>query len=137
MIVINIPGEMRGKGRPRFTTRGGHGRAFTDAKTTNMEAWVKACAVPHAPPVPLDGPLSLDMAITVAVPPSWPKRRRDLALAGAIAPTGKPDLDNCVKLVADALNGIVWADDKQIVRMVAGKRYGPAPGSVLTIAEAS
>jgi Holliday junction resolvase RusA-like endonuclease len=132
-IVITIPGEMRGKGRPRFSVQGGFAKAYTDAKTANMETWVKACAIGSAPPAPLDGPLELAVDIVVAVAPSWPKRRREDALAGQIFPTNKPDLDNCLKLVADALNGIIWQDDKQLVRMVASKRFGLAPQTVLTI----
>jgi Holliday junction resolvase RusA-like endonuclease len=29
------------------------------------------------------------------------------------------DLDNAVKAIADALNGIVWADDRQVHELVA------------------
>lgn len=134
LICITIPGELRGKGRPRFTARGGFARAFTDAKTVNAEAWVKACAV-EAGAVPLDGPVSIAMQITVAVPASWSKRKRADALAGGLYPTGKPDLDNCVKLVADALNGVAWRDDKQIVRMDCRKAFGPVAQTILTICE--
>lgn len=136
MIRITVPGEMRGKGRPRFSTRGGFARAYPDAKTASAETWIKACAVEQAGAVPIEAPVSLDIAIAVAVPASWSKRKRDHALAGTLMPTGKPDLDNCVKLIADALNGIVWRDDKQIVRMVASKRYAAVAETVLQVAEA-
>lgn len=136
MIRITIPGELRGKGRPKFSTRGGHVRAYTDAKTASAETWVRACAVEQAGAVPLEAPVSLDIAIAVAVPASWSKRKREHALAGTLMPAGKPDLDNCIKLIADALNGIVWRDDKQIVRMVASKRYAEIAETVLQVAEA-
>lgn len=135
MIVITIPGELRGKGRPRFTARGGFARAFTDAKTANAETWVKACAVDQAGATPIEGPVSINVAISVHVPASWSKRKTLDALAGATWPTSKPDLDNCVKLIADALNGIVWRDDKQIVRMVVSKRYAERAETVLQVAE--
>ena len=38
--------------------------------------------------------------------------------------TGRPDLDNLIKGVMDALNGILWLDDAQVVRIHAGKEYG-------------
>lgn len=136
MITITIPGEMRGKGRPRFSVRGGHARAYTDAKTANAETWIKACAVSQAGLKPLDTAVSLDMAITVEVPASWSRKKREKALAGEIWPTGKPDIDNSCKLVADALNGIVWKDDKQIVRLVASKRYGEVAQTVLVVSDA-
>lgn len=38
-------------------------------------------------------------------------------------PTGRPDLDNCAKLATDALTGVAWADDDQIVSLTASKDY--------------
>lgn len=35
----------------------------------------------------------------------------------------KVDVDNLGKFVLDALNGVVYADDKQVVRLVLTKRY--------------
>lgn len=135
MITITIPGEMRGKGRPRFSSRGGFARAYTDARTVSAENWVKACAVEQAGAQPICGPVSLGICIAVEVPASWPKKKRLDALAGAVFPTSKPDLDNCAKLIADALNGIVWKDDKQIVRMEIRKHYAETAQTVLTVAE--
>lgn len=38
-------------------------------------------------------------------------------------PTGRPDLSNLVKLVEDALTGVVWDDDDQVVSIEASKSY--------------
>lgn len=135
MLRIVIPGEMRGKGRPRFSTAGGFARAFTDSKTANMEAWVKSCAV-QAGATMLDGPLALRMEITCAIPASWPKSRKAMALTGGVRPTGKPDLDNTMKLACDALNGIAWGDDKQVVEAVVSKRYGAEPQTIIEVRRA-
>jgi Holliday junction resolvase RusA-like endonuclease len=135
MLTIVIPGEMRGKGRPRFSSFGGRPRAYTDEKTATAENWVKCCGRDAMAGAPLDGPVTVGVEIAVEVPQSWSKRKRADALAGGLWPTSKPDLDNCVKLIADALNGIVWRDDKQIVRMVVGKRYAETAQTVLTVAE--
>lgn len=135
MLRITIPGEMRGKGRPRFARRGSFVRAYTDERTATAETWIKACAVDQAGAVPIEAPVSVDIAIAVPVPASWSKRKREHALAGTLMPTGKPDLDNCIKLIADALNGIVWRDDKQIVRIAASKRYAVVAETVLQVAE--
>lgn len=135
VLTITIPGEMRGKGRPRFGTAGGQPRAFTDPKTRSAEAWVRSRAADAWAGAPLAGPVTLQMSIGVAVPASWSKRKRADALSGAIWPTSKPDLDNVLKLVGDALNGIVWQDDKQIVRAEVVRRYVEAPQTVLTVAE--
>lgn len=135
MLTITIPGEMRGKGRPRFSTRNGRPVAFTDSRTANAETWVRACAAGVVTGAPLEGPISLRVEIGVPVPASWSKRKRADALAGAVWPTAKPDLDNVLKLVGDALNGIVWRDDKQIVRAEVVRRYVEAPATVLTVTE--
>lgn len=135
MITITIPGELRGKGRPRFARQGPFVRAFTDAKTASAETWVRSCAVDVVCGAPIAGPVSVRLDVGVGVPASWPKKRRADALAGIIWPTGKPDLDNVLKLVGDALNGIVWADDKQIVRAEVMRRYVEAPQAVLTVTE--
>jgi len=38
-------------------------------------------------------------------------------------PTTKPDIDNLIKMLFDAANGILWHDDKQVVRVIAEKVY--------------
>jgi Holliday junction resolvase RusA-like endonuclease len=132
VIEVRIPGEIRGKGRPRF----GKGFAYTPTATRNAEAWVRSCAAQAWPAAPLEGALSVSLEIGVAVPRSWPKKRQADALAGAIFPTGKPDLDNQLKLIGDACNGIIWRDDAQIVRAQVSRRYVEAPGAVLRVFEA-
>jgi Holliday junction resolvase RusA-like endonuclease len=112
--TIEIPGELRGKARPRVL-RSGH--SYTPQQTVSAENWIKACAVEQGVMRPLLGPLGLCVEIERAVPPSWSKKKRAAALAGEIKPTGKPDLDNVVKLLGDALNKIAWDDDSQIVTL--------------------
>ena len=67
------------------------------------------------------------------IPVSWSKRRRAVAITGDIRPTSRPDLDNFIKAAADAVSGIVVADDSLIVELDARKRYGSDPKVVLTI----
>lgn len=75
---------------------------------------------------PVEGPVSVRIAIDVQIPVSWSKARRKAAELQQVRP-GKPDLDNVAKAVLDALNGICYVDDKQVVRLVAVKRYAAAP----------
>jgi Holliday junction resolvase RusA-like endonuclease len=58
------------------------------------------------------------------VPASWPLSKRDKALAGLLWPTGTPDYDNVAKIACDALNGIAFVNDSQIVKATVEKRYG-------------
>ncbi|MDR1647770.1 MAG: RusA family crossover junction endodeoxyribonuclease, partial [Zoogloeaceae bacterium] len=62
-------------------------------------------------------------------PASWSKKKRGAALGNprAILPAKRPDLDNVVKSVCDAMNGVVFRDDAQIVRLTAEKIYAECP----------
>jgi Holliday junction resolvase RusA-like endonuclease len=50
-----------------------------------------------------------------------------MALSGELCPVKRPDLDNYMKTALDACNEIVFADDSQIVKLIANKRYGEKP----------
>ena len=131
MIEFTIPGEVRGKQRPRATRQG---RVYTPSETVNAEAFIRMIAAEAmAGRMPLDGPVILTLDIRVGVPASYSKRRREAALANEIAPVKKPDLDNVVKLISDALNGITFRDDKQIVLLVAGKKFAEQAETKVTI----
>lgn len=112
-----VPGKPAGKGRPRF----GNGRTFTPAATLTAENWVKACAM-QAGAEPLHGPVEMTIIAVSAIPKSWSKKRREEALRGCWD-TRKPDQDNISKLVCDALNGIAYADDAQVVRALVEKKF--------------
>lgn len=72
----------------------------------------------------LSGPLLLEVLAVYAIPPSWPPAKRQAALDGKVWKTSRPDFDNLAKIIADALNGLAYGDDAQIVRASVGKRYG-------------
>lgn len=124
MITFTIPGEVRGKGRPRAANRGGRTVMYTDARTVAYEAEVALRgrqAMAGQPP--LEGPVTLLIEILVKPPVSWPHKRRTDAVLGLIYPTGRPDIDNVSKAIMDGLNGVAWLDDSQVVVLVAAKCY--------------
>lgn len=45
----------------------------------------------------------------------------------------KPDIDNLVKLVCDAANGIVWADDNQVAHLTAMKVFSEESGTFMAV----
>ena len=124
---------MRGKGRPRFSTLGKFTRAYTDSKTASAETWVRSCAINQVGQPCLEGPLRLSVDIAVGIPPSWSKKKQAQARLRTIHPTGKPDADNSLKLICDALNKIVWKDDSQIVSLAVQKFYADVPATSLTV----
>jgi Holliday junction resolvase RusA-like endonuclease len=126
-VIIRLAGEPNGKGRPRISTRGGQVRAFTPEKTRNYSAALRMAAQEAMNGKPLfDGPVVVIVSASFSIPASISKSKRMYALAGHIYPTKKPDIDNIAKHF-DALNGVVWNDDKQVVKAVIQKQYAATP----------
>lgn len=96
-LEIFIPGKPMGKGRPRFNRKTGN--VYTDAKTVAKEREISALAqIAMIGRKPFLGAMSMQI---------------DLYMKGER--TTKVDGDNAAKLVMDALNGVVYGDDKQVV----------------------
>lgn len=130
-VTIVLAGQPKGKERPRF----GRGRAYTAPATRAYEealAWAGRASMGGRPP--LTGALRVRVTAFIAIPPSWPKRKQEDARDYLLRPTGKPDCDNILKTL-DALNGIVWTDDAQIVEAWIGKIYDPTPRLVISVTE--
>jgi Holliday junction resolvase RusA-like endonuclease len=137
-IHLVIPGEPVAQARPRFSSQGGHVRAYDPAKSRDYKQYIRLAASQQMGTTPpLEGALALGMCVYRAIPKSFSKRRRDAAERGEIWPTTKPDLDNYVKAAKDALNGIVWADDSQIVSYIEpfGKFYSDKPRIEITVTQ--
>jgi Holliday junction resolvase RusA-like endonuclease len=126
---FKVPGVPRAKGRPRMT-KAGH--AYTPSKTAQAEESFLVLAMAHFPR-PLNGPLRLELSFTFPIPVSWPKRKRAAALNLEFGHTGRPDIDNLIKLVLDALNGRAWIDDRQIYSLEASKSYAEKAATRMTI----
>ncbi len=134
MISFDIPGDPRGKGRPRFSTRGGAVRTFTDDKTAAYENLVTLEAQRvMAGRAPFQEPVDVEVTATLRIPASASKRRQAAMLLGSELPLKLPDLDNILKAVLDGCNQVVFADDKQVVGLTAHKRFGSTPGVFVKI----
>jgi Holliday junction resolvase RusA-like endonuclease len=84
--------------------------------------------------LPTTRPLAVLVHAFKEIPQSWSRRDKDEALVQRILPTGRPDADNYFKVV-DAMNGIVFADDSQIVDARCIKRYSDQPGLRIEVRE--
>lgn len=133
-VHFEVPMIPIGKGRPKFSTFGGHVRAITPSKTRNAEGTIKLFAEQAMAGRDLiQGPVCLEILAIFPVPVSYSKAKRQACLMGDIFPTKKPDVDNCLKLALDALNSVVYEDDVQVVRVSARKIYGEKPRLVVTV----
>lgn len=127
-IRFTVPGQPQGKGRPRIGKVGEFARMFTPAKTLAYEGFIALQAqIAMAGHDLVEGPVEVRMFIALQVPESKSQKWKRQALAGEVFPTTKPDADNTVKAVFDALNGVVWKDDVQVVDLVLRKRYSAQP----------
>lgn len=89
---------------------------------------------------PLEGPVWVGFLFDLSVPASWSKKKRTGAVS--FPPETFPitrsggDLDNLVKGVCDALNGIAWVDDAQLIGFSSTwKRYSTKPGVLITLSD--
>lgn len=145
--VIEVPGPPVAKGRARTTVvRGRGGRVvttktgapmvkhYTPEKTRQWEKAARTVAqIVMRGRKPSTEPLAVTIIAILPVPPSWPAWKQAAALAGHIAATNKPDLDNIVKAAKDALNGVVWVDDAQAIGERTLKRYGDNPRVIIKV----
>lgn len=129
-LKFEVPGSPIGQGRPKFSTINGHAKAYDPEKSRNYKAYVKLLATQAMKDTGftmLEGPCCLDILAFFEVPKSKSKKFRERALMGIERPTKKPDIDNIVKALQDALNGLAYKDDSSIVYLSVAKHYSEIP----------
>jgi Holliday junction resolvase RusA-like endonuclease len=132
-LMFEIDGEPKPKGRPRFSRKTGH--TYTPDKTVMYENWIRMCARQAMQGrEPFAGALHVSLTFVMPIPKSYSKRDKAAISEGRLLPAKKPDLDNLIKCF-DGANGVLWADDAQIVSMTAKKQYGDRPRTVVSIVE--
>lgn len=136
-VTIVVVGPPVPKGRPRLSTINGQARAFTPTKTRRYEDLIRleAGRVMDGKPQ-LQGPTCVRIRAFMQTPQAIAKHKvkGPSAEAGVIRPLTKPDVDNFAKVI-DALNGIVWPDDNQVVELTVEKFYSTRPRLELTAVE--
>lgn len=133
-IEFTVDGAVVPKGRPRVTTINGHTHAYTPSKTKEYEQKVKDAYKGNK--TFFDGEyLTVMIHAYYPMPKSASEKQKDLMRIGEIRPTKRPDLDNVAKTICDALNGVAYKDDSQIVRLVISKWYAEFPRVVVSIKE--
>lgn len=126
-------------GWQRTRTNHAQRRHFNDPKTEAAEAVVVIAWIEAGSPRFDEGPLTLSLVAVMERPAGHFKRDGTLSASGLRSsyPTKKPDADNLVKLVCDALNTRGYRDDAQIVSMDVRKRWalpGEPPHTRVTVA---
>lgn len=131
-VTFSIPGEPVGKGRPRFNRA--TGRTYTPERTASYENLVKLeyeklCGNQGFG----ESPVGILVTAYYAIPKSASKAKRKAMERDVIRPTKKPDCDNILKTVCDALNGLAYKDDSQVVLALIDKHYAEVPHVDVTL----
>ena len=138
-IQFTVPGKPVGKGRPRFSTRGGFVKTYTPEKTASFENLVKLAFQQSAPdgfvPFGKDTPLEMVITARFTPPESASKKKREAMLLGDRRPTKPPDSDNIGKSVMDSLHDVCYLNDACVVNLKVEKRYSQVAETVVEIRE--
>ncbi len=140
-VQFTVHGQPVAKGRPRFRiVRPKNGpefvNAYTDAQTVAYEAKVAMAAkIAMDGRFPSSAPIEIMLELRMQIPESWTKKKRLAASMGTVRATKKPDADNVLKGIKDAMNGIVWVDDSQVVVLTVRKTYHADPCVIVAVRE--
>lgn len=119
-ISLIIPGKPLGKQRPRVLK---NGITYTPKETVNYETLIKELYIIQHFRKQLEGPIKMHIRAYFSIPKGVSKRKKEEMIAGKIRPVKKPDIDNIIKIIADALNGLAYRDDNQIVECTIEKYF--------------
>lgn len=138
-VVFMVPGKPQGKARARtfYHPEANKHVSTTPERTVLYENLIKECYMMEADNAYLEADIPVKLCIVAQfLPPKRAsKRMRMDMLEGRILPLKKPDIDNIVKAVADALNGVAYHDDTQIALVQAKKVYSEVEGLNITVEE--
>jgi Holliday junction resolvase RusA-like endonuclease len=126
--TLVIPGEARPEAKRQRLLKFRDGRVAMGSRTDlpDRKDWKGRVAVFAATSgIPLlRGPLAVTIIVQRVRPASWPKKPTKGNPWPGFA-WRKPDVENLGKPIHDALTGVVWVDDAQIVDARQVKCWGP------------
>ncbi|WFE15332.1 RusA family crossover junction endodeoxyribonuclease [Bacillus atrophaeus] len=136
-IQFVVYGEPVAQGRPRGSVQNGKVRMRDPVKSKNFKQYVALVASQYRPKQVIAGPVAMDVRVFRPMPKavSNSKKKKESAEKGLLRPTTKPDVDNYVKGVKDALNHLIYKDDSQVVDLKVSKFYSEEPRVEVTITE--
>ena len=78
-------------------------------------------------------PLQMEIKAYFGIPKSASRKQQVEMVIGERAPTKKPDADNIAKIIMDAINGILWRDDKDVTSLMVNKVYSEKETVCVTV----
>ena len=136
-VTFHVPGKPQGKARARtfYNPAAGKHVSHTPDNTVLYENLIKDQFLNYADGFYMERgtPVTLRFVARFLPPKSVSKKKQKQMLEGEILPLKKPDMDNIVKVVADALNGVAYHDDTQVILVSAKKAYSAMEGLDITV----
>ena len=122
-----VEGDPQGKARPRFSRKSG--TVYTPAKTAKYEKEIRQSFLAVGGKlIPNGGYVTVAVDAYFKIPKSYSKEKRLSCAHNINRPDKKPDMDNILKVVMDALNKVAYEDDKQVVEVRCRKWYSSSTG---------
>lgn len=123
MYEFEVIGDIKGKARPRVNTS--TGIAYTPTQTKDYENLIKQYfKIKYPKYIPLEGRTAVKIIAYFKIPKNATKKEKALIEGKILSPTKKPDIDNIIKIILDALNKMAFKDDNQITKLEVEKVYG-------------
>jgi Holliday junction resolvase RusA-like endonuclease len=142
MIEFTIPGDPKRKERPQtrvIKTKSGKytAQVYTPSQTKENEKLIRTAYMLQCGSAKVEQgvPCAVHIRAGYPIPKSRPKREKELMTAGKLLPLVKPDVDNVAKVILDALNGVAYDDDSQVVMLTISKTYMEFPETTVIIQE--
>jgi len=123
------------KGRPRL---GKGGNTYTPSKTKMAEREIRillSAEVGRSKIQITEKPVYVKLVFHYPFPRKMSSRDKLLADLGMFYKATRPDLDNLEKLVLDSMNGLIFYDDNQVVKLASEKIYSAREGVELKVLE--
>lgn len=124
-MIFRVEGRVRGKQRARtfFNHNTGRMQSITPLQTKSYEDLIRWNYKISGGEYFEDKAVKVSIKAFYSIPQAFSRTKREQALQGQLRPQIKPDTDNILKVVLDALNGIAYYDDKQVISVNCEKWY--------------
>ena len=131
MISFEVPGKAAGKARPRVTRSGQHTYAPDPGRFVERVTELGVVARQSRGMSISAAPIKLTILIDRAMPKGWSRRKR-AEMDEEFAPH-VPDTVNVAAAVCDALSGVFYEDDRQVVALDVRQVWAREPVTWITV----
>lgn len=124
--------------RPRFARRGNFVTTYDTPKIKTYKKHIEISVRNEMASKKIrmtERPLIINLTFTFAPPKSYPKYKVKEIMSGKMKYTKNVDVDNLAKAVMDAINGVAYQDDRQVIELGVKKQYGEKDAIHINIKE--